>query len=215
MRPEDVHQAHQPGAGPGPKWDLALAARAELDRQTGLVVQANLRSGELALRAAASLPLPQEARALLGGLGDVMAAAALRVRGGEPPSLTFGLPSRIPWTGPNLALQAAREALELAARVAERAEDPLGRGAAALLREGVRLASGARRDFKVEVALPLAQRVAFRGLLDLGRKEAGVAARLPGLEVRLGSRGAALSWRMERLQLALVAGWGARRQGWR
>lgn len=216
MLDELIHAAHQPGAGAAPKWELALSARATLDRASSLAAEANLRQGSMALRAAANLALPPEARALLGGISDLMLEATARIRAGEPPRLVLGLPSKLTWTGPNLTAGAARNLLELAASAAARSENPLAKAAAPLLREGARAAARALRgDVKVEVATVMAQRVAFRGLLDLGRGTFQAGLSLPGLEVGVNPRGVSLSWRMAHLRLALVAGWGARRQGWR
>lgn len=214
---QDIHKAHQPNSGAGPKLELALKARAELGQAARLVAQANLRAGQQALQGAASVQVNAQAAALLNGLADVMGQALAKIRAEEEPSVALGLAGRYTWSGPNVGVQVAGNLLAQAKAALVATGSLEAKAALPILGGALKIAAKASAkgvtDVKVGLAVPLARQVAFSGSLDLGRGTGSVRVNAPGLQLDVSPTKGALSWRMGNLRLALVAGWGARRAG--
>ena len=211
---ELIHKAHQPGSDRALKLQLALEAKQALAQVAAQAAEAALGAAGLTLRTA-SAALPAAEAGLLNGLADVIAQAQAKIRAGEDPALALGLAGRFAWRGPAVSLDvagtllaSAQGKLKAQGSLEAKAALPLLGGA---LQIAARMGAKGVQDVRVGLAVPLARRVALGGMLDLGRGDARLQLRTPGVDLSFSPRGGALSWRMGVLRVLLAAGWGARR----
>lgn len=183
-----IHRAHQPQPGAaGLKLELAVQARAELSASFRAQAAAALRLGADGFTHASALAgLSGQQRGVLSATASVLNGIRMRLEAGEDPVPLLGRPSLHPWSGPQVSAQAAIEAARRALELLASARNPDASARRAL---GIAVALGQRTlpgsDPIAGFALPLARRLIAHGI----------------------ERPRTLLW------LALVAGWGARREG--